>query len=301
MNLDDLKTLLIVARQGSFAAAARTLDVDPSSVSRLVAGAEEQLGLRLFQRTTRRLSVTEEGDVFFRRIRPVLEELDQAREEALALRNRPAGNVRLTASVAFTQECILPHLSRFRAQWPEISLEILATDAVLDLLADDIDLAIRLVPAPEGDIVSARLMRTRYRVCASPDWVKAHPTVTKPSDLQACDCLRFAMPDYRARWLFRDRTGSVSTVPVDGTLLITNALSLREAACRGLGPALLADWLVRRDLEAGRLVDLFPGHDATATEFDTGAWALYPSRSYLPHKVRVTLDFLRSCLSLQRA
>jgi DNA-binding transcriptional LysR family regulator len=296
METDALKTVVLVAQHGSFAAAARVLNVDPSSVSRLVASTEAALGLRLFQRTTRSLTITEEGETYLRRITPLLEELDHAREEAGRLRRAPSGALRLTASVAFAHECILPHLAAFHTAYPDIAVELLPTDANLDLLANGIDLAIRLAAAPEGDLISTRLMRTRYHVCASPDYLARHGPIEAPEALAERTCLRFALPDYRTRWRFRRGEAAPFEVAVQGWIVIANALSLRQAARDGLGPALLADWLVGRDLASGRLIDLFPNHDCTATEFDTAAWALYASRSFTPQKVRVAIDFFRGKL-----
>ncbi|HHL21059.1 MAG TPA: LysR family transcriptional regulator [Aliiroseovarius sp.] len=297
MNLDDLKTLRLVARQGSFAAAARVLNVDPSSVSRTIAGLERTLGLRLFQRSTRRLGLTEEGEIYLRRIAPLIDELDHAREAAAGVSQAPSGTLRLTASVAFAQECIVPHLGDFHAFYPQIAVELLPTDANLDLTAGGIDLAVRLASVPSGDLISTRLRATRYRVCAAPDYLARHGPITRPEDLSDHACLRFALPEFRSRWRFRQGDGEPIEVSVDGWLVIANALSLRRAALDGLGPVLLADWLVARELAAERLVDLFPDWECTATDFETGAWALYPSRSYLPRKVRVMIDFLRARLN----
>ena len=124
--------------------------------------------------------------------------------------------------------------------------------------------------------------------------------MSAPSDLSARNCLRFALPEYRTRWRFRRSGGKPFDVPVSGRTIIGSALSLRRAAVDGLGPALLADWLVARDLVAGRLVDLFPDFECAATEFETGAWALYPTRSYLPGKVRAMIDFLSERLAVRQ-
>lgn len=296
MDLAALRTIALVAQHGSFAAAARVLDLDPSSVSRIVANAEASLGLRIFQRTTRTLRITEEGEIYLRRVVPLIEELEHAREEAGLTRTIPSGTLRLTASVAFAHECIVPHLGGFHDLYPDIALELLPTDAMLDILGNGIDLAIRLAPAPEGDLVSTRLVTTRYRVCAAPGYLAKHGPIQNPNDLAALNCLRFALPEFRSRWLFRRAGGAPFEVAVSGWTVIASALSLRQAARDGLGPALLADWLIGGDLASGALIDLFPDYDCTATEFDTGAWALYPSRSFLPMKVRVTIDFLREKL-----
>ncbi len=298
MEIDALKTVALVAQQGSFAAAARILDMDPSSVSRSVATTEDALGFRLFQRSTRKLSMTEEGQAYLSRITPLLDEFDHAKEAARQSQSAPSGTLKLTASVAFTDTCIVPLLAQFQQMYPDITVELLPTDANLDLAADAIDLAIRLAPAPKGDLISTKLINTRYLVCASPDYLKTHPPITRPSDLSDHNCLRFAMPEFRRRWKARDQQGTVQDVPISGKLIIGSPLSLRQAAVQGLGPVLLADWLVAQDIAAGHLVPVCGDHDWTVTEFDTAAWLLYPSRSYLPQKVRVMVDFLKAQLPI---
>lgn len=292
MELESLRVAALVARHGSFAAVARVLDVDASTVSRTVASVEKEIGLRLFQRNPRSLALTEEGAAYLTRIGPLLLEMDHAADEARQLRAVPSGTLRMTASVAFAHECIIPHLAEFHALYPKIVLELLPTDANVNILADKIDLAIRLAAAPTGDLVSTRLLTTRYRVCAAPAYLESKGNLAHPRDLASRNCLRFDLPDYRSHWKFRRQTETFD-VPVTGSMLIANALGLRRAAREGLGPVLLGDWLVAGDLAEGRLVDLFPDWQCTATRFDTAAWALYPSREFLPQKVRVTIDFLK--------
>ena len=300
MEIEALKTVVLVARQGSFAAAARVLNVDPSSVSRIVSNTEQFLGLRLFQRTTRTLTVTEEGELYLQRIAPLLDEFDRARETASQSVQKPSGTLRMTASVAFADVCIVPLLRDFQGLYPEVAIELLPTDETLDLAANGIDLAIRLGPSPSGDLITTKLLSTRYLVCASPEYIAKQGPVVKPQDLSTQNCLRFALPEFRTRWRFRTEDGAKVEVPVSGNTVIANALSLRRAAIDGLGPALLADWLVRDDITSGTLVDMFPNHASTATDFDTAAWALYPSRAYLPRKVRVMIDFLRARLNSRK-
>ncbi|MDJ0820921.1 MAG: LysR family transcriptional regulator [Paracoccaceae bacterium] len=296
MDLEALRTITLVAQQGSFAAAARVLDMDPSSVSRSVANTEAELGLRIFQRSTRALSLTEEGETYLRRIEPLIDEFEHARDIAQASCRRPSGTLKMTASVAFAHECIVPILSAFHERYPEMTVELLPTDMTMDIAANSIDLAIRLAPAPKGDLISTRLMTTRYRVCASPAYLEEHGPIVKPGDLIDHNCLRFALPDFRTRWRFKLNDNPAFDVPVSGHTIIANALSLRQAAVDGMGAVLLADWLIRSEIQTGSLVDVFPEYECTATEFDTAAWMLYPSRSYLPRKVRVMIDYLRERL-----
>ena len=297
MQLAELSLFIEVARRGSFAAAARARGVDASSVSRAIAGLEAELGARLFQRTTRRLSLTETGRLYLDRVAPAVEELRLAQDEVTAARGEPAGRLRITASAAFGQMMLAPLLPAFRATLPRLGLELLLTDANLDLVADGVDLAIRLAPSYRADVVGVRLFATRYRVVAAPGWIAVHGAPSTPQALSGLACLLFDLPDYRTRWLFR-REAEVVEAPVHGDLVSSSALVLRQAALDGLGPSLLADWMIDGDLAAGRLIDLFPPYEATATSFETAAWLLYPSRRHLPRKVRAAIDFLRAHLPI---
>lgn len=296
MDLQSLKLVALVAQQGSFAAAARALEIDPSSVSRTISSVEGELGLRLFQRSTRSLSITEEGEVYLSRIVPLLEEMERAHEQAQETMRRPSGTLRMTTSVAFAQACVVPYLAEFTQSYPDLSLELLPSDANLDLAANAIDLAIRLAPEPSGDLIGTKLFDTTYRVVAAPEYLAEAAALATPPDLQSHACLRFALPEYRTRWRFRSDGAAPFEVPVSGRVVIASALSLRRAALDGLGPALLANWLIAGDIASGALIDVFPDFEVAATEFETAAWALYPSRAFLPQKVRVTIDFLRSKL-----
>jgi DNA-binding transcriptional LysR family regulator len=294
MNSADLALFLEVARLGSFAAAAKARGVDPSSVSRAIAGLEADLGVRLFQRSTRRMSLTEAGDLYLTRALPLVEELERIGAEARQIRRRPSGTLRLTASVTFGQRRLVPLLPAFRALHPEVAVECLFTDANLDLIAERIDLAIRLAPAVEGDLIVTRLMPTRYRVVASPAYLASAPPLAEPQDMRLHRALLFTLRPFRTLWRFRDRSGAVTEVPVAGDVILSPAGAVREAALAHLGPALLPDWLIGEDLAAGRLSDPLPDHDVTATTFDTAAFMIYPSRAYLPAKVRAMMDFLRA-------
>jgi DNA-binding transcriptional LysR family regulator len=297
MDLDSLRIAVEVARRGSFAAVARDRDSEPSSISRVVAAIEKELGLRLFQRTTRRLAATESGRLILPRLEAILEEFEAAKDEALSVSSGPSGTLRLTASVAFGTTQIVPLLPAFHNEYPQIKMDLLLTDQKLDLIYDRIDLAIRLTANLDSDVISVKLMDTRYHVCATPQYWATGTRLNKPADLSSHNCLLFDLPDYRTRWLFRDRIDRVQAVPVQGHIVISNAFALYQATCLGLGPALLPDWLIAKDLEAGRLVDPLPDFHATARDFTTAAWFLYPSRFHLPSKVRATIDFLRKHLS----
>ena len=292
MNTDDLSLFVEVTRHGSFAAVAKARGLDPSAVSRAVAQLERELGARLLQRTTRTMRLTEAGERYLARIGPLLEELERAADEARGMRGRASGTLRLSASVTFGQTRIVPLLGAFRARHPDVGLDCVFTDTNLDLVADRIDLAIRLAPTVAGDMIVTKLADTRYRVVASPAYLAAAPRLQEPADLAAHRALLFPFPAYRTRWRFRGADGGVVEQPVAGDLVMAPATALIGAACDGLGPALLPSWAIDIEIAAGRLIDCFSAWDVTATTFDTAAWLIYPSRTFLPAKVRAMIEFL---------
>lgn len=294
MDIALLQTFAAVARAGSFAAHARDRGVDPSSVSRAVAALEEEIGVRLFDRTTRRLAPTEAGRLYLARIAPLLAELDSAADAARDAVTEPSGLLRVTASVTFAERWLMPRVASFRAAHPRIELELALTDAVLDLVAEGIDLGIRLGPAVTGPLVVSKLFDTRYRVVASPAYLARAGHPARPSELADHDGIAFALPGLHSIWRFRRRGEEVAEEVTPGAALsVSNALAIRRAALDGLGCALLADWTIAGDLKDGSLVDLFPDHEASASAFGTAAWIVYPSRNYVPARVRAFIDHLR--------
>jgi DNA-binding transcriptional LysR family regulator len=296
MDTQHLRTFIEVVRQGSFAAAARRLDLGCSQVTRAVAALEAELGARLMHRTTRKLTLTESGAAYFRRVSELMNELDEASDDVRASTGETRGLVRLTASMALGQKLVLPLLGKLHAKHPGLQLDLRFTDAVVDLIGQQVDIALRQSHTVDGSLIGVRLGPLRFRVCASPDYISQHGRPKEPAELAHRDCLRFAVPGVHSAWSFKQvgiADAEIEVVPIGGWLAGSSALSLLEAALEGLGPVLLADWLVDPDIAAGRLVDLFPQHEATSTSFDNGVWLLFPSREHLPRRVRVVVDFLR--------
>jgi DNA-binding transcriptional LysR family regulator len=296
MDISALAIFAEVMRRGSFAAVAKDRNVDPSSISRVIASLEDELGIRLFQRSTRQLAPTEGGRIYFERIEPLIEELEHARLAAQDAGASLSGNLRVSTTVAFGQICIVPLLTDFRSRYPALSLDLLLTDANLDLIGERIDVAIRLGPRLDLGYVGTKLFATRYRVCASPAYVAGHGTPATPAQLVAHKCVVFDLPGFRDRWLFRARNGDTTDISIASDLKVSSALAVRQCALDGLGPVLIGHWNVDADLVAGRLIDLFPDYEVTATDFETAAWIIYPSRAYLPAKVRAFIDFIRERL-----
>ena len=311
MNTLALQTFIDVSTSGSFAATARKSALDPSQISRTIATLEDELGFRLFQRSTRRLALTEAGQAYLSRVAPLCEELELAREEGQTLTRHPHGVLRVTASVAFGVTCIVPVLREFKMLHPTLTIDLVLTDLVLDLVGENIDLAVRLSAGNDYRFIGSKLMNARYLVCASPAYLAESEAITHPSDLSKHECVVFSLPGYRNRWHARkagshanmkagktgQRPQKVMDINIHGGTMISTALGIHRAALDGLGPALLPDWLAHEALVSGNLIHLFPDYDITASDFQTAVWLIYASRKYQPLKVRVLMDFLKLKLS----
>ena len=293
MEIDTLRTFVEVMQRGSFAAVARERNVDPSSVSRTVATLESQLGVRLFQRTTRHLTPTEAALAYFDQVEPLVAQLERAALMAGDSGDTPRGTLRITAAVTFAQVNVIPLLPEFAKRYPELSFELLLTDKFLDLVEERVDLALRLGRLTESSLIAHRLCDMVYVAAASPEYLRRRGQPKAPPELEHHECLRYPVAGYGPRWRFRAAGGVVTEVPVHGRVVATNGVALRQCAVAGMGVLMLPRWNIAEELRSGTLVELFPDYQATASEFDNAAWMLYPSRSYLPLKVRLFADFLK--------
>ncbi len=292
MNLENLRLFADVMLQLNFARVAEQRGVAPSSVSRAIKSLEADIGVRLFQRSTRKLVPTEAAITYFSRVKPALDEIETARQIAVDADAEPRGTLRITAPAVFANRAIVPLLPEFAAEYPRLSLELLISDTYADLVEERIDLAIRLGSLEDSSFIARRLQPLRFYICASPAYLDRHGRPELPGDIAAHQCLQFPRSGYALDWLLRDDHGEITRVPISGNYLITNSDSIRQCALAGLGLALLPDWLVDDAIASGELVRLYPAYDVTATDYDGAVWLLYPSRQYLPLRARVFIDFL---------
>ncbi|MEM1255636.1 MAG: LysR family transcriptional regulator [Cyanobacteria bacterium P01_H01_bin.21] len=297
MDISVLQLFVQVVKQRSFTAVARDRDLDPSSVSRAIAGLEAELGVRLFQRTTRQLFPTEAGQTYFNRIEPLLEEMQQAIDATIDISEKPKGTLRVTASVAFGHHCIVPLLPEFASRYPNLTVDLWLTDTVVDFLTNQIDVAVRLGILSDSTLMAQRLIPTHYAVCGSPAYLQRSESLQQPADLAHHNCLLFPLTGFRSRWLFKSKDEQLTEVSISGHTIISSAIALKQCAISGMGLALLPNWLVNEELCSGILINVFPEHKVTATDFNTAAWLVYPSRAYVPLKVRVFIDFLKQTIS----
>lgn len=294
MNTNDLAIFVEIIRRGSFAAVARDRNLNPATISRSIASLERELKLRLFQRTTRKIEPTEAGLIYFERVEPLIDELNKAQLSASDAINRPQGILRISCPVSFAELNITPLLPEFSARFPDLRFEFILTDTVLDLIEERLDVAIRIGSLKDSAAITHRLAPMLTHVCAAPQYLEKHGRPKKPEDLSGHQCLLLAMPGFtRNSWKFVDRKGHRREVLVNEFLRTSNAMALKQCALAGMGITLQARWMIGKELCNGSLVDLFPDYETSSAIDEASAWLLYPSRSYVPQKVRVFVDYLK--------
>jgi DNA-binding transcriptional LysR family regulator len=294
MDLATLSLFIDVAHAGGFAPVARQRLVDPSQISRAIAGLEAELGFRLFQRSTRRQALTEAGALYLASIEPLARDLAAAAD--MARGSTLAGRLTITASVAYGTIRLVPLLPALRAAHPGLDIVLDLTDRLVDLVSEPVDVAIRMSPTIPPGLIGVPLHPSRYHAYAAPAWLAQHGAITAPGDLARRPCLLFAGPLQRREWRFSRPDGGAESVAIDGAIAISSPLALKAACIAGLGATLLTDWLVADAVAAGQLVRLLPDHEASSSAFGSNAWLLYASRSLLPPKLRAGIDFLRAHL-----
>ncbi len=288
IDLEACRVFARVVEQHSFSAAARSLGMSLPAVSKHVARLERELDARLLHRTTRRLSLTEAGAVFHGHCLRLLEDARAAQEGVLHLHDAPRGELRLSAPVSFASTELAPHLPGFFARFPEISLDIDASDRLVDLAEEGIDLAIRLTERPPEGVVARPLHGLRRVVCASPDYLERAGVPAHPSELAGHECLTYPQFEGAASWNF-ERAGERLEVPVRGRLRTNNSELLLRSARQGLGLLRVRDYTVREDLRRGSLREVLRDW---AAETGSGIYLLYLPNRRLPPKARVFIDYL---------
>jgi DNA-binding transcriptional LysR family regulator len=292
MDITTLELFVEVMRRRNFTDIARTHGVAPSSVSRTITGLEKELGIRLFQRTTRKLEPTEAGMAYLERISSVLDDLESARQIATDLSEEPRGTLRVTASTVFGEMQIVPLLPELAEKYPALSVELNLTDAYLDLVDERIDIAIRLGTLRDSTYIAKRLTKMKFYVCASPEYIKKQGQPSLPEQVAEHNCLLFPRSGFTLNWLFKSKDQVTVNIPIQGNCLITNSRAIKQCTLYGMGLSLLPDWLVKEEIADGTLLDLFPDHEVSATDFDSSVWIVYPSKEYLALKSRVFIDSL---------
>jgi DNA-binding transcriptional LysR family regulator len=286
-SLHEMAVFNKVVATGSLTAAARDLGVSTAAVSRKLAALESRLGVRLVHRTTRRLSLTDEGASYHEASARILAEIEEADAAAAARLVEPQGVLKVALPASFGLRHIAPLMPKFSERYPRVQLALSLSDRTVNVIEEGFDVAIRIAELEDSSLAARRLAPNRRVVCASPEYLRKHGTPRTPADLLQHNCL--TTTDFHMTWEYRDPQGKRDSVRVSGRHACDNWEVLREWAVAGLGVALKSTWDVRRHLDDGSLVPLFPGY---AFGPDVAIYAVYPHRRYLPAKTRLFIDFL---------
>ncbi|MEZ5932883.1 MAG: LysR family transcriptional regulator [Alphaproteobacteria bacterium] len=291
-TLETMGLLVEAVDRGSFSAAGRTLGLTPSSVARGIAALEDDLGIRLLNRTTRKLSMTEAGRLYLERARRILADVEEARLSVTQLEADPRGTLRLSVAIAFGRRHIVPMVPEFLTQYPEVSIDLTLTDAFVDLVEEGIDLAIRVGELKDSSLIARRLAPNERTLCASPAYFDRMGRPASPDDLKAHNCLIYKRGNDRAVWHFRAPDGALQDVQASGDFQTNNTEALCEVTVAGQGVTILPTWLIGRDLAEGRLEEVLKDYTVSPTALDTSIYAVFPYNRHLSPKVRAFVDAL---------
>ncbi|RQO46797.1 LysR family transcriptional regulator [Variovorax sp. KBW07] len=285
----EMEVFVQVVDSQSFSAAARRLSLTPSAVSKLVARLEARLGARLLVRSTRGLHLTPEGASFHARARGILDAMAEAERE-VSQAATPRGRVRINTNVPFGRRCLLPLMAEFLARCPEIFIDLVLTDQVVNVREEKTDIAIRTGPLKDSGLVSRELGQSRFAVVASPAYLQGREAPAHPADLARHNCLGFGFIRHTQVWPFVDADGARLSVVPRGNMHVSDGETMRELALEGVGLARLARFHVGRDIAEGRLVPLLEPFNPGDTD-PVHAVFIGPGKE-LPARVRAVLDFL---------
>ena len=286
----QIETFVSVVQRGSLSAAAKAEGVAPAIIGRRIDALEERLGVKLLLRTTRKISLTFDGNSFFEQCQQVLKDLEQAESGVAQGGSVATGFLRVTAPAGFGRRHVAPLLPEYQRRHPAVSISLDLTDRIVDLIHEGLDCAIRIGDLPDSSLVAVKLAENRRLVVASPAYLQRHGTPRTPDDLGRHRCLSFGSTGPQDRgWQFRGADGQVFTQRVSGPLECSDGAVLHAWTLAGHGLAWRSLWEVATDLQSGRLVAVL--EDFTAPP--NGIYAVYPQRKHLPLRVRAFVDQLR--------
>jgi DNA-binding transcriptional LysR family regulator len=288
-NLNDLLVFMAVADAGSFVAGGQAMGLSRSAAGKAVMRLEDRLGARLLNRTTRTLSLTDEGRVFYERGLQILASVDEAEASVAGRSGIPRGVLRLTVPDAFGRLVVLPLLRKYLQVWPDIQVEVSFTDRLADIVEEGFDLSVRIgVTTPDTRLVSRVVAKYKAVLCASPSYIAERGAPLDIDGLAAHDCLIFSSRNQRQSWRLRGEGDSWVKVQGRSRLRLDSGEAIRDAAIAGLGIALLPDFLVAEELAAGRLRQVLSGIETDEVKIVT----IYPNKRLLEPRVRRFIDLM---------
>lgn len=287
-----MRAFVSVAEEGQFAAASERLGLSRAMASKLVMDLESHLGVRLLNRTTRKVSLTEQGAAYLERCREVLLAIEEAEREVSSQASEPIGRLRISAPVSLGASHIAPQVAAFAATHPQVSIDLVLNDRMVDLVEEGYDIAIRVGRLSESTLIARRIGKMRLICCASPAYIKSHGRPAAPKELCNHECILYSYASTRSTWLI-SVDGSEMSVKVGGRFSSNNGAAICEMAISGLGIILQPDFIVDPYLRSGALERLFPDQIPEGG----GIYAVYQSRRHVPLRLRLFLDHLSLAFS----
>ena len=288
----EMRVFTAVVDASSFVAAGDALGMSKAAVSRYVSELEQRLGVRLMHRTTRKLSLTPEGEVFLARCREILASIDASEAEISTRSLTASGLLKVSVPVSFGIKHIAPLWAEFLNAHPQVTLDVQLADRVVDLVDEGFDLAVRIARLPDSSLVSRRLASTRLVLCAAPSYLKRRGTPQHPSELTQHDVVGYSLMAMGDQWQFTGPEGPVS-VKVRPRMWSNNGDTCISAALQGAGIQLQPTFLIEQQLASGHLVEILPQYRSV----ELGIYAVYPSRKFVLPKVRALVEFLATKLA----
>jgi len=291
-NAGEMAAFVRVVDAKGFSAAAPALGLTPSAVSKLVTRLEARLGVRLLQRTTRAIHLTEEGEAFYEQARRIVGDIAALESRITDGSGTPRGVLRVTTSLALATHQLAPVLSEFLARYPLVQVALLPTDRVVDMVEEGIDVAIRIGKLADTSFMARRVGEDKRVICAAPAYLARHGTPRRPEELLRHNCIVARERAYLNRWAFRldgQEGGEIREIEVSGRLAVDEGDAQLQLALQGIGIVRLTRLTVAQAVRAGRLVSLLPEFSA---EQPVPINAVYPHRRHLPPRVPVFVDFL---------
>ena len=286
--LPYLETFSAVVENGSFTAAAQALNISKPVVSKQVSLLEQHLGVQLLHRTTRRLHLTQAGEVFTGYCQRIMSEVNDAEQSVLPLQSEPQGMLRISAPESLAMSLLPEVLPGFQQDHPRLELDIRITGRFIDLLEEGIDVALRVGELDDSSLIARLLMPCSFHVCATPDYLNKHGRPKHPNELGTHNCLIYSQGQKPDNWLFQDVQGKGFSVKVKGNLHSDTGNLLMNAALNGIGILMAPTFMVTSALEEGRLETVLDDY----TPARTGLYAIYPHSKLVSKKVRVFIDYL---------
>jgi len=281
-----IPVFVAVVESGGFSPAAKLLGISKSAVSKRINLLEQSLGVKLLHRTTRKISLTEAGEHFFEHAAIANNAAKDAEDAVAQLQGEPQGRLRINTPMSFGRLHIAPFIPAFLKRYPKISIDMVMSDEVIDLVGAGFDVAVRSGTLADSSLIARKLAPLHSVLCASPEYLKQHGTPLTLDDLKQHNCILFSYSRDLKEWSF-SQNGRTQAIEVSGNYQVNNSEALKEALLQGIGIGRLPTFVAGTEIKAGRLVPLFTDHDMN----EQSIYAVFLERQYMPAKVRVFLDY----------